>query len=323
MTTISETPVNSKPQSTARGAEQAKQSGSQTEQSSERGENPVARYRFGRVIVNHVIPHSILLVYTALAIFPIFLTIINSFKERKNIFRAPYALPVGDLFTTAGYDLVFDPRRASAGLYLQNSLIVTIGTLFFVILFGAMAAWALSEYKFPGNRLMGLYMSIGIMIPIRLGTVGIIKISSALGLTGSLSALILIYIAQNLPLAIFILSQFFRDLPHELKEAARVDGANEYRIFGMMFPLVRPAIASVAVFTMIPVWNDLWFPLIIASGDNTRTVTLGVQMFTGQFQKDWTALLAALTLAMLPVLILYGLFSRQMIRGLTAGAVKQ
>lgn len=280
-------------------------------------------YDLTRLLFNQIIPHIILISYTLLALFPIVLTVINSFKSRANMFNSPYALPLGNMFTPAGYQMVFDPRRASAGLYLQNSLIVTIGTLICVILFGAMAAWALSEYKFPGNRLVGLYLSIGIMIPIRLGTVGLVKVSESLGLLGSLQALILIYIAQNLPLAIFILTQFFKDLPIELKDAARVDGASEYRLFWLLLPLVRPAIASVAVFTMIPVWNDLWFPLIISSGEATRTVTLGVQMFTGQFLKEWTALLAALTLAMLPVLILYGLFSRQMIRGLTAGAVKQ
>jgi len=278
----------------------------------------------GRTLFGSALPHVILLLYTLLAMFPIVLTVINSFKERKNIFAHPYALPFGDLFTTAGYDLVFNPARASTGVYLQNSLIVTITTIISVILFGAMAAYALSEYEFRGNRLIGLYMSVGIMIPIRLGTVGIIKICTSLGLTGSLQALILIYIAQNLPLAIFILSQFMRELPRELKDAARVDGASEYHIFfRLVLPLVRPGIASVAVFTMIPTWNDLWFPLILASQEETRTVTLGVQMFTGQFLKDWTALLAALTLAMLPVLLIYILFSRQMIRGLTSGAVKQ
>jgi raffinose/stachyose/melibiose transport system permease protein len=275
-------------------------------------------------LLARVVPHVILISYTLIALFPIALTVINSFKERKNIFKSPYSLPLGDLFSLSGYQQVFDPRRASAGLYLSNSLIITVSTIVLVILFGAMAAYALSEYKFPGNTMLGLYMSIGIMIPIRLATVSLIHISTALSLTGTLQGLILIYIAQNLPLAIFILSQFMREIPVELKEAARMDGASEYRIFWqVVFPLVRPGIASVAVFTMIPTWNDLWFPLIMAPGDSTRTVTLGVQMFTGQFQKDWTALLAALTLAMLPALIIYAIFSRQLIRGLTAGAVKQ
>ena len=108
-----------------------------------------------------------------------------------------------------------------------------------------------------------------------------------------------------------------------LKNAARVDGLSEYRIFfRLVLPLVRPAMATVAVFTMIPIWNDLWFPLILAPAETTKTVTLGAQVFLGQFVTNWNAVLAALSLAILPVLILYLIFSRQLIRGITAGAVK-
>jgi raffinose/stachyose/melibiose transport system permease protein len=215
------------------------------------------------------------------------------------------------MFNVIGYQTVF--KRAEALTYLENSLIVTIGSLALTIIFGSMAAFALSEYKFKGNTLLSLYMALGIMIPIRLGTVSIVQLSTALGLTGTLQGLILIYIAQNLPLAIFILTQFFSEIPIDLKDAARIDGASEYRVFMMVVPLVRQALFSVIVFTMIPIWNDLWFPLIMAPNDATRTITLGVQMFTGEFGNNWPALLAALTLAMLPVLIIYTIFSRQLI----------
>ena len=265
--------------------------------------------------------HAVLLAYTVLAMFPILLTIMNSFKKQGDIFGQPYTVPFGSMFTLLGYQTVF--KRADAFLYLQNSLIVTAFSVVIALLFGAMAAFALSEYKFPGNTLLGLFMALGIMIPIRLGTVSIIKLSSTLGLTGTLQGLICIYIAQNLPLAIFILSQFLREVPIDLKDAARIDGASEYRVFLLVAPLVRQAMFSVAVFTMIPIWNDLWFPLIMAPSENTRTITLGVQMFTGEFNTNWTGLLAALSLAMLPVLLIYIIFSRQMIKGLMTGAVKQ
>jgi len=127
----------------------------------------------------------------------------------------------------------------------------------------------------------------------------------------------------NLPIAVFILSEFMRQVPVELKDAARVDGASEYRIlFSFILPLVRPALATVLVFNMLPIWNDLWFPLTLAPGGNVRTVTLGLSEFAGQYKTDWTALLAALMLAMLPVLVLYIIFSRQFIQGLTRGALK-
>lgn len=281
--------------------------------------------RYDRWQVGHTLGaigiHAVLLSYTALAMFPILLTLINSFKKQGDIFGHPYSLPFGTMFSLLGYQTVF--KRAEALLYLQNSLIVTVGSVGISLLFGMMAAFALSEYKFRGNTLLGLYMALGIMIPIRLGTVSIVRLSTSLGLTGTLQGLICIYVAQNLPLAIFILSQFLREVPTELKDAARIDGASEYRVFRLVVPLVRQALFSVTVFTMIPIWNDLWFPLIMAPNDATRTITLGVQMFTGEFQTNWGALLAALTLAMLPVLVIYAIFSRQLIRGLMTGAVKQ
>jgi raffinose/stachyose/melibiose transport system permease protein len=160
------------------------------------------------------------------------------------------------------------------------------------------------------------------MIPIRLGTVSILRLVVALRLVDTLVALILVYTAMGLPLTVFILQQFMRQVPTEMKDAARVDGASEYRIFWLVLPMVRPAVATVAVFTMIPVWNDLWFPLILAPSEQTKTVTLGAQVFLGQFVSDWNAVLSSLTMAMLPILILYVIFSRQLIRGLTAGSIK-
>lgn len=191
-----------------------------------------------------------------------------------------------------------------------------------ILLLGAMAAFALAEYRFRGNPWVGLYLALGIMIPIRLGTVSILRLMSSLGLVNTLFALILVYTAQGLPLAVFILQQFMRHVPSDLKDAARIDGMSEYGVFRLVLPLVRPAMATVAVFTMIPIWNDLWFPLILAPGEATKTVTLGAQQFIGQFISDWNAMLASLTMATLPILALYVLFSRSLIRGLTAGAIK-
>ena len=137
-----------------------------------------------------------------------------------------------------------------------------------MLLFGAMAAFALSEYRFRGNTLMGLYLALGIMIPIRLGTVAILQLMVASGLVNTLTALILVYTAQGLPLAVFILSEFMKSVSADLKNAGRIDGLSEYTIFfRLVLPLVRPAMATVAVFTMIPIWNDLWFPLILAPAE--------------------------------------------------------
>ncbi|MDQ0472291.1 carbohydrate ABC transporter permease [Labrys wisconsinensis] len=265
--------------------------------------------------------HLALGAYTLICLAPVALVIMNSVKSRNAIFGAPLMPPTPKTFDLVGYVTVIG--QGDFLYYFLNSLIVTLGSIVFVLLFGAMAAFALSEYRFRGNTLMGLYMALGIMIPIRLGTIAILNIMVATRLVNTHLALILVYTAQGLPLAIFILSEFMRQVSNDLKNAARIDGLSEYAIFfKLVLPLIRPAIATVAVFTMIPIWNDLWFPLILAPGEATKTVTLGAQVFIGQYVTNWNAVLAALSLAILPILVLYLLFSRQLIRGLTAGAVK-
>ena len=265
--------------------------------------------------------HGILILYTALALFPILLVIMNSFKARKAIFGAPLAFPTPSTFSLIGYDKVFSDSSVIS--YYVNSITVTGVTIFFTLLFGAMAAWALTEYKFRWNTLLALFLAVGIMVPIRLGSVSIIQLIVQMNLINTLTALILVYTAQNLPLSIFILSEFIAQIPKDLREAGRCDGLSEYNIFFyIVLPLIRPAMATVAVFTMIPVWNDLWFPLLLAPTGGKQTITLGIQQFLGQYITDWNSVLSALSTAIIPVLILYVIFSRQLIRGLTSGAVK-
>lgn len=277
--------------------------------------------RARRNLIAELGAHAILLAFTVIALFPVLLVLINSLKTKKAIFRAPLAPPDAETFDLIGYATVL--AQGNFPLYFWNSLVVTLGSLFLVLLLGAMAAFALSEYRFPFNRFVALYMALGIMVPIRLGTVGILNLMVATGLVNTHWALILVYTAQGLPLSIFILSEFMAVVSKDLKAAGRIDGLSEYAIFfRLVLPLVRPAMATVAVFTMIPIWNDLWFPLILAPAEETKTLTLGAQVFVGQFVSNWNAILAAMALAIIPVLILYLIFSRQLIRGITAGAVK-
>ncbi len=270
--------------------------------------------------LEHGLIHAVLVFYTIVALFPTVLVVMNSMKNRLAIFGSPYTPPTPETFDLVGYQTVFSSARFD--LFFLNSLMVTIVSLVVILMISSMAAFALSEYNFRGNTLLGLYLSIGIMVPIRLGTVSLLQMMVGLKLANTLWALILVYVAAGVPLAVFILTQFFRSVPKELKDAARVDGASEYRVFLLALPLVRPALGTVAIFNMIPIWNDLWFPLILAPAERTKTIILGAQVFLGQFVNDWNAVLAALSLAVLPVIVLYMVFSRQLIRGLTQGAVK-
>ena len=271
--------------------------------------------------LNSTIMHLVLISYTLICLFPVYLLVGNSFKSRRAIFKQPLSLPNEENFSLAGYLKMFS--RIDFSIYFYNSTFVTIITLFFVLFFGAMAAWALSEYKFRGNMMLGLYLAFGIMIPIKLGTVSILQLMNSLNLVNTLTGLVIIYIAQSLPLAIWILCEFMKQLNNELKEAARCDGVNEYQLFFyIVLPLLRPPMATVAVFTMVPVWNDLWWPLILAPSGGKQTVILGMQQYIGQYVTNWNAIFASLSMALIPVIIFYLIFSRQLIRSITSGAVK-
>lgn len=265
--------------------------------------------------------HGILLFFSLLALMPIVLIVMNAFKSREAIFSTPLALPTADTLALEGFRSVL--LESSFMSYFANSMIITVSALAGTILFGAMAAFALSEYRFRLNSAIALFFIVGLMIPIRLGTIGILDLMVRADLVNTRSSLILVYIAQGLPVAIFVLTEFMRTLSGDLKNAARVDGLSEYAIFfSLVLPLLRPAMVSVAVFTMIPIWNDLWFPLILAPSEEIKTITLGAQVFLGQYVTDWNSVLSALTLSILPILALYLLFSRGLIRGITAGGVK-
>jgi raffinose/stachyose/melibiose transport system permease protein len=292
--------------------------------SSEAGTTPTAQRR-GRVRVRGsrlgaLVPHVVLIAYVLIACGPILLIIMNSAKSRRAIFDNPFAPPTAETFDLVGYATVMERSRFE--LYFLNSFVVTLCAVFLVLLLGSMAAFALAEYRFPGSAVLALYLALGIMIPIRLGSVGLLELLVSMRLVNSLAGLVLVYTAMGLPLAIFVLTAFFRQVPGSLKDAARIDGAGEFRVYGMCLPLVRPGLAAIAIYTMLPIWNDLWFPLILAPAENVRTVTLGAQMFLGQFVSDWNAVLAVLTLAMLPMMALYLIFSKQFVRGLMGGAFR-
>lgn len=229
-------------------------------------------------------------------------------------------MPTTRTFGIDGYLRVF--TRGNFLLNYQNSLIVTVVTIVLTIVTATLAAYGLVEYKVRlAPVLAGLFI-VGIMLPIRLGTVPILEIMISWNLIDTLTALILVYTAMSIPIAVTLMVAYFRTVPTELKEAARIDGAGEFRTFLIALPVVKPGLAAVATLTMLPVWNDLWFPLVLAPSKSNQTVTLGVQQFVGQFLSDYPALLAALTLGAVPLILLYVIFSRQFIKGLSQGVGK-
>lgn len=262
--------------------------------------------------------HSTLAIYSVIAIVPILLIVMNSFKTTSAIFDNPFALPTADTFSVDGYASVVS--GGEFGLYFWNSFLVSVSSLTIVLALASAAGYALSTYTSRAAPVISLLFAAGLMLPIRLGSVSILETMISLGLINTLTALILVYVAMSMPLAVMIMTQFMGQVPKENKEAARIDGAGELRVMWMTLPIVKPGLAAVATVSLLPIWNDLWFPLILAPGESTRTVTLGVQQFVGQYTTDVGAVLSALTLSAIPLVLLFIVFSKQFVSGLTAGS---
>lgn len=280
----------------------------------------IYRYRFD-TFLGQLASHIILIVWSLVVLVPLWTMLVNSLKDKREIFRAPFSWPTAEVRSFEGYKSAW--IDGNFDIYFRNSLTVTITSLVLILAIGSLASYALANWRGRISGALYLYFIAGLMIPIRLGTINIVTIVQDFGLSDSLGALIPIYVAMGLPITVFVLTAFMRGVPYDLIDAARMDGASEFRVFArIMLPLTRPALATVTVFNMIPIWNDLWFPLILTRAENVRTVTYGVSLLFGQYQTDWNAILSTLSLASLPVLLLYLLMSKQFIKGLTAGAVK-
>ncbi len=265
---------------------------------------------------------AIYLFLTLLALgflYPIVLMVLDAFKTTPEIFRHPFGLP-----SHVGLETFREVwRRAHFGLYLRNSLLVTGGSLLVLLATAAPAAYALARYRFPVRGLIFLFFLAGIMVPIRLGILPLYLLMKHLSLLDTPFALIFTYAASGMPMSVFLLSTFFRTLPSDLEDAARIDGCGEYRIFwSIMLPLVRPAVATVTIVNVVPWWNDFFFPLLFLQSNTWKTVPLGMQIFFGQHLTNWSLVFAGMLMASLPLLAIYLLMSRQFISGLTSGALK-
>ena len=263
--------------------------------------------------------YIVLGIWSLIVLFPIWTLVVNSFKPQKQIFKDPFGLP--ETFTLDGYREAWNNGRFD--LYFINTLIVTAIALGLILFIGSMAAYALAKWKSPVSSFLYVFFIAGLMIPIRLGTLDLVRLIKALNLQDTYWSLIPVYVAMGMPIATFVLTAFIKELPGEMFEAAKIDGATEWQVYSrIVLPLMRPALATVAIFNMIKIWNDFWFPLVFIRAEESRTVALGVSLLFGQDRTDWTRALAVLSLAAVPMLILYMILAREFIKGLTAGAVK-
>ncbi len=264
--------------------------------------------------------------YAAWVVFPMLWVAYSSLKADAAIFRDTFAPPAFGQLHTEHYAQAW--REARFGDYFFNSVFVTTASVVLIVMLGAMAAYALARYSHPLSRAIFWLFLAGLMIPAQLAVVPLFFELRELGLLNSRTGLVLVYTANGLPFAIFILAAFFRSLPRTLHEAAVIDGCTEWSAFWrVMLPLARPGLVTVAIFQFIGVWKEYFFAFMLVSGDTdggARTLPLGLAnlSITAQYRSDYGMLFAGIVLVTLPILLIYILLQRHIVKGVAAGALK-
>jgi N-acetylglucosamine transport system permease protein len=267
------------------------------------------------------IAQLLLILWAVMVIFPFLWMIMTSFKTDPEILFSPWKLPHAlqwNNFSRAW-------TKAHIGRYVFNSVIVIAGSLSGTLLVSSMAAYVLARFQFPGRQIIFYLFMAGLMFPVFLALVPLFFLVNNLHMIGTYRGLILVYIAYSLPFTIFFLTGFFKTLPSEVAEAAIVDGASQYRIFfDVMLPMAKPGLIAMGIFNFLGQWNQFLLPLVLMPNENHYLLSQGLAFLAIQqgYHNDYSALFAAMTITMVPTLVVYILFQHRLEAGLTAGALK-
>ncbi|GAB2958691.1 carbohydrate ABC transporter permease [Micromonospora polyrhachis] len=272
--------------------------------------------------VFNVFSHSFLVLWGLLTVLPLLWVVISSFKSDAEILSDPWGLPSALRFENWARAWT----EAHIGQYFLNSAIVVAGSLTLTMLLGATAAYVFARYEFRGRQIVYYLFVGGMMFPVFLALVPLFFVVRQAGLLNTWPGLMLVYAGYSLPFTVFFLTAFFRTLPTSVGEAAMMDGCGHFRLFfRVMLPMARPGLISVGIFNFLSHWNQFILPQVLMQGDESKWVLaqgLTALAVNQGYAGDYSGLFAGLTIAMLPVLVVYIAFQRQIQSGLTAGQLK-
>jgi len=276
-------------------------------------------YAKQRVVTNGLL-YTFLVIGVAITVFPFLYMVSTSLKGPVYVFEYPPrfipAEPTLHNFVAAWTSKRFDR-------YFLNSVLVTISTTLLVVLFSSMMAFAFARSQFVFRRPLFYSIMIFMMMPAMTLIVPQFMLASRLNLLDSLPGLVIVYVAQNLPLSTFLLTGFFQQVPRELEEAARIDGASSWTIYWrIMLPLSKPALATAAIFSSLGAWDEYPWALTVLNDPLKRTLPVGIAAFHGVFYSDWGLVFAASLIAIAPIITLFVLLQRYFIKGVITGAIK-
>ncbi|NAZ74239.1 ABC transporter permease subunit [Kineococcus sp. T13] len=279
----------------------------------------VRRPRRGAAAISRrVLWHAVMIAVAVGAVAPLLYMVLTSIRPQATAFSGPI---VPDRLTGVGYDFAWNELQIWRNFL--NSVLITGTTLVLTIAAATLAGYAFSRIGFTGRNLLFFVVTSALFLPGVATLIPVYLELQSFGLLGSRLGLILVYTAGGVSFSLFLMRTFFDALPHELSEAARIDGASEVQIFWrVMLPLAAPGIATVAIFQMINVWNELLFASALISDPANRPIQPVANSLIGQYATNWPALTAAMTLSALPMVVAYVVFQRWFVAGLTAGAVK-
>jgi raffinose/stachyose/melibiose transport system permease protein len=263
--------------------------------------------------------YAICILAALIILVPIVLAIVGGLKTNAQLLARPFSIP--QPFVWSNYTDVL--RSSTFWRQCANSLLVMVTTTFLVLGLASSAAFVFARFSFRGREIIFTYFTLGLLFPAAIAILPLYLLIRQLGLVDSLWGIILPQVAFGLPFGVLIMRNFFLAIPAELEDAAYVDGATSFEFFWrILIPLARPGLAAVAVLTMVTSWNNFFLPLVVLNTDKLWTLPLGVMQYQGQYGTDWGRVLAFVSLALTPAVVFYLFAERQIIAGLTAGAVK-
>ncbi len=271
--------------------------------------------KFGYAVLFYII----LAVFIVISLLPIFIMWFSAFRPENEITVNPFSLPSKFTFE----NIINAWVNGKMGKYFINSVIVVIPRVLGVVLLSSTAGYGFAKLKFFGNKVLFYYILFGLMIPLQAIMIPIYYNLQKMGLINSYAGLFLPVYGLSMPFCVFFMRSFFFDTPSSMIEAARIDGAGEFlTFFKIVIPLAVPAISTIVIFEFMWGWNDFLLPLLTVYNDKYRTLPLGLMYFKTKYLTNYSLIAAGVTISSIPIVLIYILFQRSFIQGLTAGAVK-
>lgn len=269
--------------------------------------------------LSKVLLSLLLFVFTSITLVVLAITVMNSFKTSSELAVNTFGFPLD--FTLDNYITVLTEDNFL--LYGFNSLVITLVSIFFLLLLSTMVAYGISRYEFKRKELVSSYFLIGMMFPVQLSVMPLFVILKNLNLLNTMTGIILLYVA-GMSFPVFTMTKFFRNIPASIEESARIDGASEWRIFiSLVLPITKPVLSTLGLINGIRIWNDFYIPMVFLSDSSKQTLMLYIYKYMSNFIRNWDVTFAAVVLTLIPILVLYFAFSSQIVDGVTEGTVKE